>query len=394
MTVYSYSRLNTYTQCPLRFKLKYVEKAEPEFEQTVEAFLGSSVHAALEKLYRDLKYQQVMSLEEVLEFYGKEWADNWNEEFKIVRSEYGPENYRRMGEKYLANYYRRFQPFDQETHIALEKRVFIRFGPNNKYQLQGFIDRLSCTSDDTYVIHDYKTSAALPTQIEADEDKQLALYAVVVKEHYRDCINVKLVWHYLAFDKDVTSERADAELEELKAEIGELMDQIESAVDFPPQRSALCGWCEYRPLCPYFSHLYKTERLSADERPLEEGHRLVDLYRSAKQKEAEIKEEIERLRAAIFAYGEKEGMEILYGSTNKARLWSRRCVRLPKKEDPQSAELMDILKGLGKFEEVEALDTWALAKIIEDERWPVEIIEQLKEFCRWEWVKKIYLSKR
>ena len=394
MTVYSYSRLNSYLQCPLRFKLKYIEKAEPEFEQTVEAFLGSTVHTALETLYRDLKYQTIMSLEEVLDLYGKKWVEGWKENIKIVRREYGHENYRRMGEKYLTDYYRRFHPFDQETHIALEKRVFIRFGPDNKYRLQGFIDRLSCTSDDTYVIHDYKTSATLPGQIEADEDKQLALYAIAVKEHYRDCRNVKLVWHYLAFDKDVISERADAELEELKAEIGAIIDRIESTIDFAPQRSVLCGWCEYRPRCPYFSHLYKTERLAADERLLEEGHRLVDLYGSAKQKEAEIKDEIERLRAAIFAYGEKEGMEILYGSTNKARLWSKRCVRLPKKEDPQSAKLREILKGLGRFEEVEALDTWALAKIIENERWPAEIIKQLKAFCRWEWVKKIYLSKR
>jgi putative RecB family exonuclease len=394
MTVYSYSRLNTYLQCPLRFKLKYIEKAEPEFKETVEAFLGSTVHTALEKLYRDLKYQRIMSLEEVLAFYGTEWAENWNEDIKIVRPEYGRENYRRMGEKYLTDYYRRFQPFDQETHIALEQRIFIRFGLDNKYQLQGFIDRLSCTSDDIYVIHDYKTSATLPRQIEAEEDKQLALYAIAVKEHYRDCRNVRLVWHYLAFDKDVVSERSDAELEELKAEIGAIIDRIESAVDFAPRRSVLCGWCEYQPRCPYFSHLYKTERLAADERLLEEGHRLVDLYKSAKQKEAEIKDEIERLRTAIFAYGEKEGMEIVYGSTDKARLWSRLCVRLPKKEDPQSAKLREILKELGKFKEVEALDTWALAKIIEDERWPAEIIEQLKAFCRWEWVKKIYLSKR
>ncbi len=393
MTVYSYSRLSTYVQCPLRFKLKYIEKAEPEFEQTVEAFLGSTVHTALEKLYRDLKHRKTMSHEELLAFYGEQWDENWNEDIRIVRPEYGCDNYRSMGAKYLTDYYHRFQPFDQETDIALEQRVFIRFGPENKYQLQGFIDRLSCTADDTYVIHDYKTSGTLPPQSEADKDQQLALYAIAVKENYRDCRNVKLVWHYLAFDKDVISERTDCELEELKAEIGAIIDRIESAVDFPPRQSALCGWCEYRPLCPYFSHLYKTALLTADERLHEEGHRLVDRYAEAKRKEAEIKEEVERLRAAIFAYGEKGGMEVLYGSTEKARLWSRRCVRLPKKEDHEYAMLKQILKRLGRFEEVEALDTWALAKIIEDERWPLEIIEQLKEFCHWEWVKKIYLSK-
>jgi putative RecB family exonuclease len=394
MTVYSYSRLSTYLQCPLRFKLRYIDKAEPEFKQTVEAFLGSTVHTVLEKLYRDLKYRKIMSLKEMLALYRRQWAEKWNEDIKIVRPEYGHENYRSMGEKYLTDYYHRFQPFDQETQIALEQRVFIRFGPHEEYQLQGFIDRLSCTPDDTYVIHDYKTSGTLPHQIEADEDKQLALYAIAVKEHYRDCRKVRLVWHYLAFDKDVLSERTEPELEGLKAEIGGIIDQIESTVDFPPHKSVLCGWCEYRPLCPFFSHLYKTDRLPAGDRLHEEGHRLVDRYRSAKQKEAEIKDEIERIRAAIFAYGEREGMQILYGSTDKARLWSRRCVRLPKKEDPQSAELKEILKGLGKFEEVAALDTWALAKIIEDEKWPVEIIAQLKQFGHWEWVKKIYLSKR
>ena len=58
MTIYSHSRLNTFEQCPQKFKLKYIDKVETDVEESVEAFLGSRAHETLEKLYRDLQYQK------------------------------------------------------------------------------------------------------------------------------------------------------------------------------------------------------------------------------------------------------------------------------------------------------------------------------------------------
>jgi len=50
MTRYSHSKLSTFEQCRYKYKLKYVDRIKLEGASNVEAFLGSRVHEALEKL--------------------------------------------------------------------------------------------------------------------------------------------------------------------------------------------------------------------------------------------------------------------------------------------------------------------------------------------------------
>ena len=55
MTLYSHSRLSTFENCPLKFKYTYIDKIETGIEESIEAFLGSRVHEALEKLSKSEK---------------------------------------------------------------------------------------------------------------------------------------------------------------------------------------------------------------------------------------------------------------------------------------------------------------------------------------------------
>ena len=54
-----------------------------------------------------------------------------------------------------------------------------------------------------FEIHDYKVTSKLMTQEEADNDWQLGLYHVALKEKWPDINEVKLVWHSLLFNKDI-----------------------------------------------------------------------------------------------------------------------------------------------------------------------------------------------
>src|SRR4030042_1989524 len=209
MTVYSHSRLSCYEQCPQKFKLQYIEKIETEEEQTVEAFLGIRVHEALEKLYRDLQHQKADSVEELLAFFSSEWDANWTEDIIIVSDEYRPENYLSMGRKYLSDYYTRYHPFDQGKTVALEELIRITLDAEGKYKLQGYIDRLTETRDGYYEIHDYKTNSRLPLADYIRSDRQLALYMIGVKNQYPDVKDVRLIWNFLKFDKEIDSTRTD-----------------------------------------------------------------------------------------------------------------------------------------------------------------------------------------
>ena len=122
MPVYSHSQLATYETCPQKYKLSYIDKIEVETEG-IEAFMGSRVHEVLEKLYRDLKVTKLNTVEELLDFYHQSWEKNWNDLVQIVRKDYSAEEYRRLGEKCIVDYYKRYYPFDHGKTLGLEEYV-------------------------------------------------------------------------------------------------------------------------------------------------------------------------------------------------------------------------------------------------------------------------------
>ena len=392
--LYSHSRLKTFEQCKLKYKFKYIDKVETKEAQSVEAFLGKSVHAALEKLYKDLKFQKADSLEELLQWFRDEWSRNWNNEILIVREEYTQENYMKMGEKFIADYYNRYKPFAQAKTIGLEQKVMITLDGQGKYSLQGYIDRLSSPADGVYEIHDYKTNAYLPPEEQMREDRQLALYALAVLSRYQDASQVKLIWHFLASDKMVVIEKTEEELDRLKGDVIELIKKVESEKEFKPTRSKLCDWCEFRPICPEWKHLAKTENLPPNEYLQEPGVKLVNLYAELKAKEEEVQAEIGKVKEAILALAEKDGVTALAGSDHVARIWSKEVWKLPNHESPLRPDLEAFVKGIGKWEEASRLDTYALEKVIEFNSWPKDLVAKLKNFAELQRLERIYLNKK
>jgi putative RecB family exonuclease len=168
MPVYSHSRLGTFETCPLQYKYRYIDKIKRDRE-SIEAFMGKRVHETLEKLYKDIKVTKVPSLGDLLTFYTDAWRKNWTGNVEIIRKDYTEENYRKLGERCIRDYYRRYYPFDQGKTIGLEQQIFIKLDEQGIYQLVGYIDRLSQAPDGTIEIHDYKTGQNLPTQERVDE---------------------------------------------------------------------------------------------------------------------------------------------------------------------------------------------------------------------------------
>lgn len=106
-----------------------------------------------------------------------------------------------------------------------------------------------------YEIHDYKTSKTLPTREELERDRQLSLYQMAVEEAFADAREVELVWHYLAFGRELRLRRGRAELERVAASAVATVRAIQGADDFPARESALCAWCDVQEHCPKRKHL-------------------------------------------------------------------------------------------------------------------------------------------
>jgi hypothetical protein len=68
-----------------------------------------------------------------------------------------------------------------------------------------------------------------------------------------DAEEIELVWHYLAFGKELRSRRTPEALERLKTATIALIDRIEADTEFTPIKSLLCQWCAYLSICPIWT---------------------------------------------------------------------------------------------------------------------------------------------
>jgi putative RecB family exonuclease len=393
-TIYSHSRLSKFESCPLQFKFAYIDEVETDVEETVESFLGSRVHEVLEKLYKDLKFQKSNTLQELLDFFNSEWAKNWNDNILIVRDEYDQENYHKMGIRFITDYYERYAPFDQATTIGLEMRILIKLDVEGKFLLQGYIDRLASTDDGTYEIHDYKTSNTLPEQEKVDADRQLALYSMAVKEKYRDCKKVVLIWHYLAFDKELRSERTDEQLQKLKDDTVKVINRIESATDYPAIESALCSWCSFQAICPRFKHKFELEKKTPEQYKSDDGVRLVNDYAALKAKLEELQKDLEDVTNRIMVFSDQMKIDKLFGSDVKLTVWKKTCVKFPGRMDPGYPELVKMLRESKHWDEFSTLDKYKLEKSFEAVEMDYKLMEKLAKFGKKELLKRLYVSKR
>lgn len=392
MPVYSYSRLNTYRQCPLKYKLNYIDRIKRPTEG-IEAFLGTVVHETLQKCYDDIRRGKLNRPDELLDFYRATWQKKWHDEIAIARPDMAAGHYQKLGEKMLLGYCRRFAPFDADITVATEMMLNFAMGDGGKYRMMGYIDRLTRAPDGAWEIHDYKTSAHLPSQAEADQGHQLALYQIGVKQKWPDIEKVRLVWHYLAFEKDIISTRTEADLLKLADETTCLIDEIERATAFPPSDSSLCGWCEYPDLCPSHKHECKVASLPPDKFQNENGVSLVNRFAELKEQAAKIDAETDEVRQAIIDYARREGVTVIRGNDRKASIRKQPKLKFPGKSEAGREELECTLMAAGKWPEVSQLDTAELGRALEGGLLDEKLAEEIVKYSRLEETTTVSLSK-
>jgi len=390
MATYSHSRISSFEQCRLKFRYSYIDKVKTDVVRTIETYMGDLVHQTLEKLYKDLKFEKLNELKDLIEFYNNLWKENWEEGILIVKKEYNQENYCAMGERMIKDYYNHYKPFNQAKTIGLETTDYFELDKNHRIHVR--IDRLSSPEEGVYEIHDYKTNSSMKTQEEADTDRQLAVYAMGVKKLYPDAKRVKLIWHMLAFDKEVISERTDEQLDELKISILNQINVIETATKYEPTKSGLCPYCEYQSLCPLWKHLFQIKDKPEKEFTKDDGVKMVEKYAEIKEKEKKLSKELEELSNNIKLYGEKIGAKTLFGKKSAITIWSKEVMKFPRKTDVERTKLIKALKGLNLYEKFLDIDNWELEKgydnLSEIEK------EVLKQIGRKEKLVRLYLRER
>lgn len=346
MATYSHSKISTFENCPYQYKLKYIDRIKPEIKNTIEAFMGDLVHRTLEKLYKDKKFEREVSKQELLEFYEKLWSREFSDDILIAKKWLTEENYKKMGIKFISDYYDKYFPFNQFTILGLETQDRMILPDGNQWHIR--IDKFACDDEGNYYVCDYKTNSRMKDQQEADSDRQLAMYSIWVKDKFKDAKSVKLLWYMLAFNKEVVSERTDEQLQMLQENIMSKIKTIESATKFPTHITPLCNYCGYQSICPSFKHKIELKKKEdVKEMKEEDGVKIVDEFAEIKNKIKELEDKESVLKLSLIEFAKSKGIDVVYGSNMKCSVKDNKKIAMPE----DKTKLISILKEKGMWEE-------------------------------------------
>lgn len=408
MATFSHSKIQTFSQCRYKYKLQYIDKIKVSVPNTIEAHLGSCVHSALEKLYLDLKHGHLDTSDDIIKHFSITWEKTYTEDILINDGRYSKEDYFNLGLRFILDYYKHYHPFDNLRTIDLETQDFLDLTDGDKYHVR--IDRLSTDSDGNYYVCDYKTNNSLKTRDDLDKDTQLAMYSIWVRDRYPDAKKVFLVWHFLAFDKEIVIEKIGPELESIRKDIERKIVLIKDCKEFPTSRSSLCNWCLYKDICPEFADITREKKdVSFDS--LEKSQKnLLDFMKTAKKKDINLNDEsimniidsysnmvlqkrileddIEHLRERIISYHVESGETAINGSKNSVSVSETETIQIPSKhskdleEIRERLEIESILKENGIYEEFICLDDSRLKNALQERSIPDSIIENIMKLVK------------
>jgi hypothetical protein len=218
-----------------------------------------------------------------------------------------------------------------------------------------------------------------------------------VEGKWKDIREIRLIWHYLAFDAEMRSSRNPEQLLEVRQRTLDLIHRIETDTEFLPREGPLCAWCDYQALCPRRKHLVAVEPLPPNEYLNEEGVALVNRYVELREKKRILDEEIDfelsKIEEALYAYGQREKVEAIFGSDHVARIQRELKEKYPLKGDPRRRTLDEIIKRAGKWMEISDLNPWMLARVLSRSSWDPLLVKKVKEFCKSEEARTISVSK-
>ncbi|MFH1829927.1 MAG: PD-(D/E)XK nuclease family protein [Pseudomonadota bacterium] len=401
MAIYSYSRISAFEQCPLKYKYTYIDRIKRK-RISIEAFLGNRFHEVMEHLYKRISFERP-DLKSLKQFFNERWEHEWNEDILFVRKDKTAADYQAQGIKAIEDYYQRYVPFDEGQVLGLEREIITDLDATGRYRVRCIIDRLMRLADGRYEIHDYKSSGLLPIQKQLDEDWQLALYEIAVRNAWPNIENVGLVWHYVMFDAQMRSSRTKEQLDNLRVETIEKIDKIESASEFLSNESNLCEWCDFQDICPLFAHKFNTQAFGRMDYEKDDGQALVNSFAGLDAQKHElmarikgIGADLDSIKNAAVSLAEKQGIKRLFGDNYVLNIKDDLKVEYPKKEELKRHDFEQNMKQAGLWDKVLDVSWSQLKALVERQGWSqnTEIPETLREFLQIEKIKRVKLAKQ
>jgi len=235
----SFSQLETYEICPLRYRYQYVISL-PVAPEAASSF-GDTIHRSLKQFYSGWQENQSLSRHQLIEIYNNNWASIG---YTLKEQE---RRYRVEGKKLLSAFYQKYHP-PQNQILALEKPFKIKI--NSQLYLTGKIDRIDSDKKGNIEIVDYKTGKQ-PAENEMAKNLQLAIYTYAAHDKHflnRPLSKISVSFIFLQTGKKITLKKTAGDLVLVKKKLTQTTAEISNR-HFQPQPGKWCDFCPFRIIC-------------------------------------------------------------------------------------------------------------------------------------------------
>lgn len=231
----SFSQLKAFETCPRQYEFSHLLKI-PGRGSHVFSY-GKSLHHTLQKFYEELQQGVQPQRERLQELLNQCWVNEYYQSAKHMKAR------KQEAKETLHAYFDRHQG-QFPVPLSIEKGFRLKLG---KYTFKGFIDRVDPLQDRTVAITDYKTGKPPKSQKDVDQNMQLSLYALAVRDAW-GLTPGPLRLEYLDDGSVWTTERSNEELDLLKDELLDRADDIHAS-DFEPTPGFHCQFCDFKYVC-------------------------------------------------------------------------------------------------------------------------------------------------
>jgi putative RecB family exonuclease len=246
----SASRITQYLMCPLKYRLVYVDKVDPDFLPS-NLVLGSCIHSAIEGFYHNWQEGRRLSSDTVIELF--ESYFDAGTDGKTLEPGCDREGVRRIGKSLLGVFARDVQPAEV---VGIEEKFRIPLADENGVyiiDLVGVFDLIELDSEGTPVVVDHKTAAKRYSDTDLESNLQLTAYGLASRElHKIDGpvllrIDAMIKNKTPIFDQRFTIRTVDSGQRFLKLAT-DVLAAMESGAFFP-NTGWQCGSCQVRSHC-------------------------------------------------------------------------------------------------------------------------------------------------